>query len=156
MYEDCQITYQQLKENVDRLAGAWNELGLTKGERVGLMISNHPDYITAYYAAQRLGLTVVQINPRYTERELLHIIEDSGMNYLVAEEYNRLLVNQVKEKSGITFVFVSKAERDLPESLENLINKAYPLENDIPISVKEDVAVIQYTGERPVKLKALC
>ncbi|ASF38095.1 long-chain fatty acid--CoA ligase [Halobacillus halophilus] len=153
VYEDCQITYQQLKENVDRLAGAWNELGLTKGERVGLMISNHPDYITAYYAAQRLGLTVVQINPRYTERELLHIIEDSGMNYLVAEEYNRLLVNQVKEKSGITFVFVSKAERDLPESLENLINKAYPLENDIPISVKEDVAVIQYTGGTTGKIK---
>ncbi|MFZ0474654.1 MAG: long-chain fatty acid--CoA ligase [Halobacillus sp.] len=153
LYEDSRITYQELKENVDQLAGAWNELGLKKGERIGLMISNHPDYIKAYYAAQRLGLIVVQINPRYTARELFHIIEDSGMNYLVAEESNRLLIEQVKEGSDISLVFFSKAERDLPESLESLINKAYPLKKDIPITAKEDVAVIQYTGGTTGKIK---
>lgn len=79
-FEDETITYKQLKSKVDQLAGAWKKMNLQKGERIGFMIPNHPDYIIGYYAAIALGLIVVQINPNYTPRELLHILEDAQVS----------------------------------------------------------------------------
>lgn len=66
IYEHTHTTYIELKDKVDRVAAAWKELGAQKGERIGIMAANHPDYIIAYNAAQALGLIVVQINPMYT------------------------------------------------------------------------------------------
>ncbi|UOR11492.1 long-chain-fatty-acid--CoA ligase [Halobacillus amylolyticus] len=151
--EDNQISYQELIDKVDRLAGAWDDIGLVKGERIGLMVSNHPDYIIAYYAAQRLGLIVVQINPRYTARELLQIVSDSKTNYLVAEQANLKTVYQVDDMQKLNRIFVSGSEDNDHHSLDFLIENSTPLRKEIPISVKEDVAVIQYTGGTSGKMK---
>src|SRR5699024_12592524 len=79
------------------LASAWEHEGLNKGERIGLMLPNTPYYIIAYYAAMKLGLIVVQINPNYTMRELLEIIKDSEISYLVVDDRNAENGKQVKE-----------------------------------------------------------
>ncbi|MFC7062127.1 long-chain-fatty-acid--CoA ligase [Halobacillus seohaensis] len=151
--EDIQISYQELKDKVDRLAGAWHEMGLVKQDRIGLMISNHPDYIVAYYAAQRLGMIVVQINPRYTARELLQIISDSNTTCLVAEKNNLETVDQVNDIQKLSHIFIAGADTTDHRSLEFLIENSSPLLKEIPISVKDDVAVIQYTGGTSGKMK---
>ena len=153
IYEGQTITYKELKGKVDQLAGAWDGRGLQKGERVGLMVSNHPDYIIAYYAALRLGLIVVQINPRYTARELLQIIDDAAMNFLVVDEEQLSTVEQVKDMCDLRCVFVANGGDSDSNSITYLTHQALPLEKEIPISVKEDVAVIQYTGGTTGKMK---
>ena len=50
------MDYKNLKMQVDKLAGKWSEMGFVKGERIGLMMANHPYFIISYYAAQALGL----------------------------------------------------------------------------------------------------
>ncbi|WP_238389583.1 long-chain fatty acid--CoA ligase [Virgibacillus sp. MSP4-1] len=151
--EDRSFTYEEFKDKVDRLAAAWDELGLRKGERLGLMLPNHPDYMMAYYAAMRLGLMVVQINPRYTARELLHITSDAKMNYLVAEQDHLKAVHQVNEMYQLSRVFVSRSQNDNPQSLDFLIRNSEPITREIPISPRDDVAVIQYTGGTTGKMK---
>ncbi|WP_226580798.1 long-chain-fatty-acid--CoA ligase [Halobacillus litoralis] len=153
IFEGMKISYSQLKDRVDRLAGSWDTLGLEKGERIGLMISNHPDYVIAYYAAQRLGLIVVQINPRYTARELLQIMRDSDMDYLIAEESRFSSVEEMSEINDLKHLFLSGGNADDPRSLVHLIQKDTPVTKEVPISVKEDVAVIQYTGGTTGKMK---
>src|SRR5690625_5912284 len=98
------MSYMELKNKVDRLAGAWDGMELKKGERIGLMIPNVPSYIIAYYAAQRLGLIVVQINPNYTARELLQIADDSTLNYIVVEEDNLDTIYQVNDMYKLDYV----------------------------------------------------
>ncbi|KAB2338592.1 long-chain fatty acid--CoA ligase [Cytobacillus depressus] len=144
--DDTQISYKKLKNKVDRLAGAWNELGLKKGERIGLIVSNHPFYIVSYYAAIRLGLIVVQINPRYTEREFLQIVNDSNMKYIVVEEENIDKVYKINEMQTFTHIFVIDSTNKKHYSVNMLAENSKPLEAEVPIDVKEDVAVIQYTG----------
>ncbi|SFJ49060.1 long-chain acyl-CoA synthetase [Halobacillus dabanensis] len=153
IYEERTISYKELKKKVDQLAGAWDRIGLAKGDRIGLMVSNHPDYIIAYYAAQRLGLIVVQINPRYTARELLQIIDDADMNFLVVEDEHLSTVEQVEDMCDLSQVFVANGGDSQSNSITQLIEQAVPLERDIPIFVKEDVAVIQYTGGTTGKMK---
>src|SRR5690625_4995659 len=144
--ENEQMSYLELKNKVDRLAGAWDGMGLKKGERIGLMIPNVPSYIIAYYTALRLGLIVVQINPNYTARELLQIADDSTLNYIVVEEDNLDTINQVNDMYKLDYVFVTDTNKTDLYSLESLIKKSDPIDKEVSISVEEDVAVIQYTG----------
>ena len=60
------LSYRQLSELVDRMATALYQLGVRKGDRVGLMLPNSPHYIISFFAAMRLGAVVVNINPTYT------------------------------------------------------------------------------------------
>jgi long-chain acyl-CoA synthetase len=53
-------------------------LGVAKGDRVGMILPNCPEYVIAFFACQRLGAVAVGNNPLYTERELEHQIKDSG------------------------------------------------------------------------------
>jgi long-chain acyl-CoA synthetase len=157
IYDHIQITYNELKDRVDRLALAWKEMGAEKGERIGLMLENHPDYIISYYAALALGLIIVQINPKYTPRELLQMIDDSNVTYLVTDTSALQTVREVCEIYSFRYIFVSQIKESINDgkflNLEEL--KCYPLSlrNPVPVSVHHDVAVIQYTGGTTGKMK---
>ena len=66
-----------------RCAAALAGCGIAKGDRVGIMLPNCPQYIIAAFAILRLGAIVVNINPSYTAREVLTVADDSGMRMLI-------------------------------------------------------------------------
>jgi long-chain acyl-CoA synthetase len=70
------LTYQQLVAEVERFSAALAGLGVKRGDRVGLLLPNSPQYVIAWYACQRLGAVAVGNNPLYTKRELAHQIKD--------------------------------------------------------------------------------
>jgi len=61
-------------------------LGLTKGDRVAIMMPNVPQYPVAVAAILRAGFVVVNVNPLYTPRELEHQLKDSGAKAIVIVE----------------------------------------------------------------------
>lgn len=148
IYETQRLTYQQLKDKVDRLANAWKQCGLQKGEFLGLMVSNHPTYVISYYAALKLGLTVVQINPQYTLRELLEIFNDSNASYLVTEPECLNKISGLQESHSFKEIFVTEPVVDsiTHPCVLSLIEHASPLHETCAITSNEDIAVIQYTG----------
>jgi fatty-acyl-CoA synthase len=74
-----QISYTELKAQVDRLAG-WlqHDAGLAHGDRVVLMLQNSPQFVIGFYAIMRAGGVVVPANPMSRADELSHYIADSG------------------------------------------------------------------------------
>ncbi|MFZ7094795.1 long-chain fatty acid--CoA ligase [Luteimonas dalianensis] len=78
------LTYAE----IDRLSSqfaAWllGELKLKKGDRVAIMMPNCLQYPIATFGVLRAGLTVVNVNPMYTARELRHQLDDAGASVLV-------------------------------------------------------------------------
>ena len=71
-------TYAELVKQVDQFSRALVSLGVKKGDRVALVLPNCPQYVIAYYAAARIGAVFVGNNPLYTERELIHQLNDCG------------------------------------------------------------------------------
>lgn len=156
IFEDEKTTYQELKDQTDRLAGAFQEMGFQKGERIGLMLANHPDYIISYYAAQALGLTVVQINPMYTPRELLQIVNDAQVSYIVGDPVSRKTIFEVNELYPFRHIIGSQFEdlySDAFKTLDELIPFSAPIDAPAEIDPHENVAVIQYTGGTTGKTK---
>jgi long-chain acyl-CoA synthetase len=148
IFENEKWSYHQLKDMVDRLAGAWKQHGAAKGDRLGLMVSNHPLYVVSYYAALKLGMMIVQINPHYTARELLEIFNDSAVTYLVTEPecLEKITVDSFNE------IFVTANGTQYP-GLPGLIDKSAPLQETCTIVARTDIAVIQYTGGTTGKKK---
>ncbi|MGM0882254.1 MAG: long-chain-fatty-acid--CoA ligase [Bacillota bacterium] len=72
------MTYRELHTDAVRLANGLISLGVSKGERVAIMLPNCPQAVVAYYGVLLAGAVVVQTNPMYVERELEHQLSDSG------------------------------------------------------------------------------
>jgi long-chain acyl-CoA synthetase len=70
------ISFAELLHEVERFSAVLAGLGVRKGDRVGFLLPNCPQYVIAWYATVRLGAIAVGNNPLYTERELLHQIKD--------------------------------------------------------------------------------
>ncbi|KAB7633110.1 MULTISPECIES: long-chain fatty acid--CoA ligase [Stenotrophomonas] len=78
------LTYGETDALVEQFAAyLLGELQLKKGDRVALMMPNCLQYPIATFGVLRAGLTVVNVNPLYTARELKHQLVDSGAAVLV-------------------------------------------------------------------------
>lgn len=77
-FEDvCTWSYAELAAQVNRIANGLLRLGCRPGERVGLLLRNCPEYISAYLAITRIGAIAVRINWRLTPAELAYVLQDA-------------------------------------------------------------------------------
>jgi long-chain acyl-CoA synthetase len=86
-----EMTFWELKQQVLRMANALGELGVKKGDRIGLHLPNCPQYVIAYFAAFHLGAVVVNLNPMYTVDELKALTTDTGVSTLFT--FDKVLPN---------------------------------------------------------------
>ena len=115
--------------DVDRLSrqfGAYLQkvAGLEKGDRVAVMMPNLLQYPVAVFGALRAGMTVVNVNPLYTPRELEHQLHDSGTKVVVVLENFADTLQKVLPKVDVSTVITTQIGDRLsfPKSL--LINLA--------------------------------
>src|SRR5215831_16745101 len=80
----AEMTYRQLKDRSLRLATALHDFGIGKGDRVGVMLPNCPQFPISFFGVLRTGATVVCINPSYTPREFERLARDAGIRVLIA------------------------------------------------------------------------
>ncbi|MCW4455156.1 long-chain fatty acid--CoA ligase [Flavobacterium sp. MXW15] len=99
------LTYGEADALVDQFAGyLLGELQLKKGDRVALMMPNCLQYPIATFGVLRAGLTVVNVNPLYTARELKHQLVDSGASVLVVIDNFGHTVQQVIAETPVKHV----------------------------------------------------
>jgi long-chain acyl-CoA synthetase len=164
------LRYRQLSELVDRMAAALAQLGVRKGERVGVMLPNSPHYIITFFAAMRLGAIVVNINPTYTSRELQHQLADAGAETIVLlnlfwprlhevrseTPVRRVIVAHVFDTLGLpSRLLVQRTQRREPDWVEvpaaqdtfffNNLLRHPPNPPQVSL-LPSDVALFQYTG----------
>ena len=96
---------------IDRLStafGAWLQAkGLAKGARVAVMMPNVLQYPVAVFGILRAGLTVVNVNPLYTPRELEHQLKDSGAEAIVILENFATTLQEVLPKTPVKHVILA-------------------------------------------------
>jgi len=151
IFEDQFTTYAQFGDKVNRMAAALADLGIVKGERVGLMGPNCPQWEIAFFAILKLGAIVVQTNPMYVEREIVHQMNDSGAtNIIVFEPLYPRVKNVLQEMSIQRVILFNYAKAVEPAediySFDELIANHEPSPPNVNINPAEDIAVLQYTG----------
>ena len=117
------LTYRQLKTEAEQFARALVSMGVKKGDPVGLLLPNCPQFVVAWYACQRLGAIAVGNNPLYTQRELSHQLSDAGVKILVTLDLLYPLAAAVQNEAGLERVIVTR----IGDYLGWPINKLAPI-----------------------------
>ena len=83
-----EITYDELNRDVNRLANALSGLGLGKGDKLGLLMPNVPEFVTSYFAGAKLGAVVVPVNIKFRGEEIRYVLENSDATaLLIADDF---------------------------------------------------------------------
>jgi len=114
------LSYRDLERQVVQLSRVLASLGVRKGDRVGLILPNCPQYVIGYYAALRLGAVVVGNNPLYTERELSHQLKDAGIEVALILENLYPKLGAIRDEVGLREVVVTRATDFVPFPLSLL------------------------------------
>lgn len=142
-------TYGDLNHKANQYAHALRQMGVKKGDRVGILLYNCLEYFALYFAIAKLGAIAVRINFRLTSEEFMYILNDSGTEVLclhsnIAERIAPIRDGvQVKEylcleKEGHSIPEWSKSWRKLEEG-----NGTGPVHTDID---KADPVMLMYTS----------
>lgn len=166
------LTYRQLLDRVDRFAAALRDLGVRKGDRVGVVLPNCPQHVIAVFAVLRLGAIVVENDPSSTEAELGDQLNDAACRLVIcldplypklASLKGRLPTVEHLIGTGLqdylpfpkNVVFPVKGRRDgsyyrIPDSegvlrFTDLIRRTAPAVPEARIDPDRDVAMMLYT-----------
>ena len=167
------MTFAELDaKSRDFAAYLQNELGLKQGDRMAIMMPNLLQYPVALFGILRAGLTVVNVNPLYTPRELAHQMNDSGSQAIIIVANFAHVLAEVVGSTKLQHIIVTELGDLLPFPKSLIVNfvvkyikkmvPSYDLPGAIafktalqkgskqtlqPVSVEgEDLAFLQYTG----------
>ncbi len=119
-----QITYDQLAVQArDFSAYLQQDLGLVKGDKFAIMVPNMLQYPIAMFGALMAGLTVVNVNPLYTARELEHQLKDSNTKAILIIENFANILESVIDKTPVKHVITTAMGDRLGLVKGALINK---------------------------------
>ncbi|MBN8491953.1 MAG: AMP-binding protein [Burkholderiales bacterium] len=93
------VSYRQLDEASNRLAHYFRSVGVGIGDRIALMLENHPRYFEICWAAQRAGIVYTAISSRLTAGEAAYIVNDCGAKVFIS---SMALAGQAAELLGQT------------------------------------------------------
>jgi long-chain acyl-CoA synthetase len=101
------ITFDDVDRMSNQIASWLQSRGLAKGARVAVMMPNVLQYPVAVFGILRAGLTVVNVNPLYTPRELEHQLKDSGAEAIVILENFATTLEQVLPRVPVKHIVVA-------------------------------------------------
>lgn len=78
VFRDTRLTFRELDGLVNAFANALRGLGIGRGDRVALFMTNRPEYVIAFFALARIGAVSSPMNPSYREREVAYQLADAG------------------------------------------------------------------------------
>jgi len=170
----CTLTYQEINDYSAAFAHyLQNETSLKAGDAIAIQMLNTLQYPIAVYGALRAGLRIVNTNPLYTEREMIHQFNDSGVKALLCMDIFAKSVENIKSKINLELIITTSLADMVPGFKRVLINTAvkyvkkmvpkYHLPEAVPfrnilkqhlgqgfskthLTNSDDTIVLQYTG----------
>lgn len=170
------ITWSKLDEDINRLARFLHDRGIVKGERVALFMQNSPQYIIGYFGVQKIGATVVPLNPMYKEAELEYFINEVAVKAVILTDDLFPRLGAIMDKIPSVELVMTTNYQDyvpaeptlpLPEELtmpkksfeqtvdfKVAIEQTKRLQNDVEIDLWNDVCLMAFTSGTTGRPKA--
>jgi len=146
---DKKYTYRELIYISDRLANALLQIGVKKGECIGIMTSNCPEFIFCCIGIMKTGAIIVPINPLLKESDVAHIIKESrNMRTVFVHKGNFRTMKKVQKNVSLKNIILLEATlaKEGTITFEEFIQGVAPLQPDVDIDPSHDLAALLFTG----------
>jgi acyl-CoA synthetase (AMP-forming)/AMP-acid ligase II len=138
------ITYAQLADAIEIVAYNLAQRGFKKGEVLGILSPNCPEYGIAFHAVATLGAIVTPINPLYTHHEIAHQLKDAGARFLIATPMCIDRAREAADDAGIEEVFVFGEAENATPFAELLVDNGRATQ--VEINAREDLVALPYSS----------
>ena len=114
IFKGAVISYKEMDAQTNAMAAALVEMGVKKGDRVGIFMPNLPQFVTAFYGILKAGAAVVAINPTYPVDEIIMPVDDAGIDvmFTLTRYYDKLVAT--RERSKLKKIIVTNLKEALP------------------------------------------
>ena len=146
---DKKYTYRDLLHISNKLANALIQIGVKKGETIGVMTSNCPEFLFCCIGILGTGAIVVPINPLLKESDVAHIVRESGnMRTVFVHRGNYRTMKKVQKEAKIENMILLQADaaKEGTTTFEDFISDVAPIPPDIEFNPAEDLAALLFTG----------
>ncbi|HEX2913691.1 MAG TPA: long-chain fatty acid--CoA ligase [Chloroflexia bacterium] len=153
IYESFKMTYAQLDAASNQFANGLDKMGIKRGENVGLMLPNIPQFLIAYYGILKLGAVVVPMNVQFKASEVDYILNDSDAVALITMDAFMTEAFKGYQHAALCrhLIMVQTMGLDIPlpdhgvVKFEEVYKESSPVFDLTPTS-PDDTAVIIYTS----------
>jgi len=151
---DKKYTYRELIYYSDKIGNALYQLGIGKGNTVGIMTTNCPEFLFCCIGIMECGAAVIPINPLLKDSDVTHIIREAGnMNTLFVHKNNLRTIKKVqkelerdkKKLERVILIGTDEAKED-NITLEKFIEEKAAVAPDVEIDPLNDLATVLFTG----------
>ena len=150
IFKDLNLTYRELDSLVNTFANALHGLGISKGDRVCLYMTNRPEYIVSFYALARIGAVVSPMNPSYKEREVEYQLNNSESIGIICQTELLPIVQQVRPVApALQHIIAVGPDRNVPSDILHFANlvREYPATAPIAVDIDwEDLLALPYSS----------
>jgi acyl-CoA synthetase (AMP-forming)/AMP-acid ligase II len=138
------ITYQQLTDSIQRVAGGLHQRGFRKGDVFAICSPNLPEYAIAFHAVAVLGGIVTTINPLYTADEIANQLNDCQARFLVTIPSFLEKAQNAKAKTALEEIFVFGEAEGATPFASLLQNTSKP--PSVTMNPSKDLIVLPYSS----------
>ncbi|HEV3141849.1 MAG TPA: long-chain fatty acid--CoA ligase [Vicinamibacterales bacterium] len=114
LFKGAALTFAQLDSLSDACAAAFASLGVTRGDRVALLLPNCPQFLIAQFGAWKIGAIVSPLNPIYTEHELEGPLREQGVGTIVTLTRFYERVKRVQPRTALKRVIATNIKEFFP------------------------------------------
>ncbi|WP_280438327.1 class I adenylate-forming enzyme family protein [Nocardia carnea] len=148
VYNGRRITWAALDSAVNRAAAVLRRRGMVKGERLAVMSTNSDSLVVVLYAAAKLGLLVVPVNPRMAAPEVTWLLDDSGATGFVFHPSLAAVADTARAAASTpprTHLALGPLP-GRPDDLESLMADAADDEPAIALAESDDAEILYTSG----------
>ncbi|MCS7122036.1 MAG: acyl-CoA synthetase [Archaeoglobaceae archaeon] len=147
-FEDKKYTYRELVEFSNRVASKLIDLGVEPLDRIAIRFANIPEAVVSNFAILKAGALPVTLHPRWSKKEILHVLKDSGAKFVITQKELLKEIEEVKSDTFLQNVIVvgdEKAEEKGYISFERLLKEGSKKFEAVNVH-KDSPAVLLYTS----------
>jgi len=97
-FEDKRVTFKEIDLRANKVANAFQGMGIVKGDRVAQFMPNSLELVYSLVGNFKNGTVVVPMNINFKEQEILHILSDSGAKAIITDAERLPIVKNVRPK----------------------------------------------------------
>ncbi|NIA23298.1 MAG: AMP-binding protein [Proteobacteria bacterium] len=143
------ITYGELWEKINAIAKSLVKFGVKKGEKVGLIGPNRPEWAISYLAIHTAGGVVIPIDSKLKEKEVLNIIKISGLKRIITATDHFFMLHGLKSNQNLELEIISMDADEGVQNLDELIGIGKRSRIDvwkIPVRSDDDLSILFTSG----------
>jgi acyl-CoA synthetase (AMP-forming)/AMP-acid ligase II len=153
VFEEVRLSWRQVNDRVNRLANAFQKLGIKPKDRLALLGKNSHRYLEVFFAAAKTGVIAVKMNYRYHDKELVDILNDCQARGIAFDgEFAECVRRLSSSVPSLKYYICNDQEVEGALNYENILKSSSAIEPNRCIQ-GDDLVMVQYTSGTTGKSK---